>query len=550
MKSNLYLFFSTCIAFGSLMEVGAVDLVDSTFDLGHFQFEFSKRSLRGAPRNEGRSTSFRALKKSKKKKSKNNRKKNNPHHPSKHSINAAVNGSAEVTTATSEIIGGTTAKAGQFPFFASVSASSNWLCGASLVAPDILISAGHCSVAFTKGAIVGATIEGATTPGSVSVTIDQQVVHPNFQSFMHNDVMILKVSPPVTSITPIPIDFNPSLPSANEPLEIIGFGKTSDTGGISNTLQEASVLEVSSSQCQAIYGNVIVPTQHICVSNSKPFRGTCSGDSGGPLLGKGGSHTLSTNDQNVTFGVLSFGASTCTQGPSVYTRLSGYTSWIVPTICSLSANPPSYFNCSGTSTPGGGDSSSSGGSGTTSAGSTGSSGGGSKGSSGGGGSTGSSGGGGSTGSSGGGGGTGSSGGGGGGGNGRSCHSLQKEYQSCLGGMNLFDADFCVMCLNGALPSNAKSCSDLDYVVCNAPSQCGCGSCASALSSFLECVSGCTSSIVCNANSGNGGGNRNSHAPQSAKSRNKKRTNQCSAAMQPCTSNSECCSERCKRKRCK
>lgn len=523
MRINLYLFLSTCVAFGSLMEVGAVDsLADSTFDLGLFQFEMSKRSLRGAPTNEGRSTSFRALKKSKRKTSKKNHKKNNHNHRSKQSKNAGVGGSAQVTTATSEIIGGTTAKAGQFPFFASVTASSNWLCGASLVAPDILISAGHCSVAFKKGAIVGATIQGANTPGSVLVTIDQQVIHPNFQNFMHNDVMILKVSPPVTSITPIPIDLNPSLPSVNEPLEIIGFGKTSDTSGISNTLQEARVLEVPSSQCQAIYGNVIVPTQHICVSNSKPFRGTCSGDSGGPLLGKGGSHSLSTNDQNVTFGVLSFGASTCTQGPSVYTRLSGYTSWIVPTICSLSANPPSYFNCSGTRTPGGGGNSSSGGSGTTSGGSTGSGGGGS---------------------------TGSGGGGGGSGNGRSCHSLKKEYQSCLGGMNIFDADFCVMCLNGALPSNAKSCSDLGYAVCSAPSQCGCGSCAPALSSFLECVSGCTNSIVC-SNSGNGGVNRNSNAPQSTKLHNKKRTNQCSAKMQPCTSNSECCSGMCKRKRCK
>lgn len=247
-----------------------------------------------------------------------------------------------------KIIGGTNAAAGQYPYFASIISSSSYVCGAALVAPDMLITAGHCTEAFQKGAIVGNVKLGVKTSGSVQVSIVQQIIDPDYQSFEHNDVMLLKISPAVTSIAPVAINFSPSLPFAGEPLEIIGFGKTANTGSVSSVLKQAQVYEVSASKCKAVYGSTIIPTQHICVVNTKPFRGTCGGDSGGPLLGKG---TGSTSSTTFTFGVTSFGSTTCTSGYSVFTRFSGYYSFIQGTICQNSANPPAYLGCSGSQAP-------------------------------------------------------------------------------------------------------------------------------------------------------------------------------------------------------
>ncbi len=255
---------------------------------------------------------------------------------------------ADAASAEPEIIGGTAAQPGQYPYFTTVISSSQWICGAALVAPDMLITAGHCSDAFKKGAVVGTTKRGVKISGSVEVKIVQQILYPGWTNFTHNDVMLMKISPPVTSITPVTINFNTSLPSVNESLEIIGFGATANNGPVSNVLMQASVYEVPSSKCQQYYGTRnVVPSEMVCVVNEAPLHQVCDGDSGGPLLGKGSS------GETVTFGVTSWGSTSCYQGYSVYTRLSGYQSFITNTICQNSASPPSYFGCNGSSGSGG-----------------------------------------------------------------------------------------------------------------------------------------------------------------------------------------------------
>ena len=322
---------------------------------GEIDSETKRGGLRGAPLNQGdddeqnlsslESITYRLLK----------------HKVKTHKTHNNVTGAI----AEPEIIGGTAAQPGQYPYFTTIISSSKWVCGAALVAPDMLISAGHCTEAFTQGAIVGTTKLGVKISGSVQVKIVQQILYPGWTNFKHNDVMLMKISPAVTSIAPVTINFDTSLPSANEPLEIIGFGETANNGPVSNVLMQASVYEVPSSKCQQMYGkSSVVPSEMICVVNQNPFHQVCGGDSGGPLLGKGSS------GETVTFGVTSWGSTNCNQGYGVYTRLSGYQSFITNTICQNSASPPSYLGCSGSSGSGGTGGGSSGG-GTTGGGSSG-----------------------------------------------------------------------------------------------------------------------------------------------------------------------------------
>ena len=253
------------------------------------------------------------------------------------------------TNAEPEIIGGTTATIGEYPFFTSIIDSSRWLCGASLVAPDFVLTAGHCADAFKKGAIIGAYYTAKMTTGSVKVKVVEQILYPGWKNAFHNDVLLLKISPAVTSIKPIQMNLDATLPASGESLEVIGFGQTANKGPASNVLLQAEVTEVPYAACFKYFGGVIVATQHICVENASPYRGTCYGDSGGPLLGLGSGATAGTN---MTYGVLSFGGNSCTRGPSVYTRLSGYTSFLQTNICQYSASPPSYLSCGGTSSGG------------------------------------------------------------------------------------------------------------------------------------------------------------------------------------------------------
>ena len=268
-------------------------------------------------------------------------------HPTIMSTAPMNNGNKNFLQPSEEIIGGTSSFPGKYPFYASTSAANSYVCGASLVAPDMLITAAHCSVAFQKGEQVLVNVSQVQTDnaGVFLSTVVQQMIHPNFVSFQHDDVMLLQIKPAITTIAPISINMDVNLPSMQENLTAIGFGKTSDTGGLAYVLQQAEVNEISTAECRTYFGNIIDSSTHICVWHQLPLRSTCDGDSGGPLLGIADSKSKTVTR---SFGVLSFGAHVCTDGPSVFTRLSGYASWLSNTICTISESPPSYLNCATT----------------------------------------------------------------------------------------------------------------------------------------------------------------------------------------------------------
>jgi secreted trypsin-like serine protease len=82
---------------------------------------------------------------------------------------------------------------------------------------------------------------------------------------------------------------------------------------------------LSTADCRSRMANVggaNIWDSHICVYDSTQQRGSCNGDSGGPL-----------NCGSTVAGVTSFGVSSilgnCQQSyPSVYTRTSTYLAWI------------------------------------------------------------------------------------------------------------------------------------------------------------------------------------------------------------------------------
>jgi trypsin len=239
------------------------------------------------------------------------------------------------------IVGGSLADSQEYRSYAVVDpvVNSGGLCGATLIYPDILVSAAHCGLAgiFNDGVLMN--IGGTSIYGDDAIDrigIDGQLIHPNYDSAsLNNDIMLIKLSSP--SSAPVSTwNTDDTVPGVNEALTIIGHGRT-ESGSASQFLVEATVFVVDDEQCVAAYaqsaGSIIDSDVVLCASSYDST--TCSGDSGGPLYSGGLLVGI------VSFGIVSeFDGSCISNFPSGFTRISAYSDFIAQSICTLSASPP------------------------------------------------------------------------------------------------------------------------------------------------------------------------------------------------------------------
>ena len=132
-------------------------------------------------------------------------------------------------------------------------------CGASLIAPNVVLSAAHCdpsaSYLIDSYALVGAYHTWDDSRYGQFVQISDQKVHPNYDDWtVDNDFMLLKLSESVTTpVVEINKDpDNPNTSSGGTTLTVIGVGATSEGGWGSDILQKVDVDSVSDSQCQSL----------------------------------------------------------------------------------------------------------------------------------------------------------------------------------------------------------------------------------------------------------------------------------------------------------
>jgi trypsin len=174
------------------------------------------------------------------------------------------------------IINGEPATPGKYPFFASSTLASGYLCSAALVAPDLLISAAHCSPAFPSSAIVNVTIPHSTENGGLMRSVVKTIQHEEYDYwYIENDIMLIKISPPIYSIEPIVVNFDPSIPADGANLTSIGFGRT-ETFELADELMQVTLVKVADLLCLETY-EMINQDRVMCAANHDPFRGSCFG---------------------------------------------------------------------------------------------------------------------------------------------------------------------------------------------------------------------------------------------------------------------------------
>jgi trypsin len=127
----------------------------------------------------------------------------------------------------------------------------------------------------------------------------------------------------------IPLVRSDQVPQLGTPLEVTGWGATSEGGRASPQLLKGSVPYAPSDACNApaAYNGKILRGM-MCAGRADGTVDSCQGDSGGPLVWRG-------PDGPVLVGVVSWGEGCARKlRYGVYTRVSTFSDWIARTVAS------------------------------------------------------------------------------------------------------------------------------------------------------------------------------------------------------------------------
>jgi len=109
-----------------------------------------------------------------------------------------------------KIVGGTPAGNGKYPSY-GFNAGDVGLCGGTLIHPDIVMTAAHCSKEFADGWYQGGnTVNGAA---SEFAAVALEFPHPNYEPGPeNNDIMLLKLANPLSSTPLQSVNYDPDFP--------------------------------------------------------------------------------------------------------------------------------------------------------------------------------------------------------------------------------------------------------------------------------------------------------------------------------------------------
>jgi secreted trypsin-like serine protease len=255
---------------------------------------------------------------------------------------AAPQAADEQTSYSPMIVGGTAVPNGKYPFMAALldttrpgDAFDEQFCGGTLIDKDSVLTAAHCLVNPKPDklqVVVGRTALNQNQGQLRSVS--HRFIHPRYNGLANGyDAAVLKLRRPVKGINPIKLATakQNNLEKPGHILTTAGWGVVKQRPGPFDIrtfrMHEVSVPVVSDSRAKRAYqsqGLKYLPSLHVAVG--KKGKGSCFGDSGGPLFDSG---------SRTQVGITSYRAGGCGQAryPAVYTEMNNAQigKWILST---------------------------------------------------------------------------------------------------------------------------------------------------------------------------------------------------------------------------
>jgi hypothetical protein len=250
------------------------------------------------------------------------------------------------------IVGGTAAAPGTFPWLAFVvdnEGDEDGLCSGTVVAANVVLTAGHCILNPNTG-LVDPASQFVVATGDVDWTdvagrqvsgVSQVLLYPGFNaSTLYGDAALLVLSTPTTApAIPLATGADLGLIQSGDAVTIAGWGDT--IGGVQSeqtVLQSGTQVTQSPSFCatgDGADGLGFDPTSEFCAIDAPTFASsTCHGDSGGPAIAG------SLPGSVVEIGITSRGDPHCsTTVPSIFTRVDLVQPWVAGEIAAVAPAP-------------------------------------------------------------------------------------------------------------------------------------------------------------------------------------------------------------------
>jgi secreted trypsin-like serine protease len=255
--------------------------------------------------------------------------------------------------ATGSVIGGHNAKIAEYPslaFIEGVQATAGYACTGTVVAPRVILTAGHCVEDIESSSIVEpsliAVATGVANLQKIQTTqisgVERVLAYPGFDpTELHGDAGLLILAAPVAA-PPIALATaaDAALYEPGDELTVAGWGiDNRSTDHAPNQLQAATVPIEEASHCKEgtrRFYPFFDPSRQVCALDAPhPHITTCHGDSGGPAI------ATRTDGTPVEIGVTSLGDGDCNPAsPAVFTRVDQISSWVQSWIDAVEAGAP------------------------------------------------------------------------------------------------------------------------------------------------------------------------------------------------------------------
>ncbi|XP_053687815.1 phenoloxidase-activating factor 2-like [Sabethes cyaneus] len=220
-----------------------------------------------------------------------------------------------------------------------------YICGASLIAPNLALTAAHCVVNFKNEKYYVRAGEWDTNTdrelySTQTRDASEIIIHENYNKHHHNNIALLRLDTPFNADKNVQIICLPPVGSSFTGQECFtgAWGKDKfEQGRLQNILRRVEVPVVSHDQCQDAFRSTrlgprfVLHDSYMCAGGEENVD-VCTGDGGAPLA----CATPGDSGRYYQVGIVAWGIGCGQKGiPGAYTDIVSFIPWIRNKMASL-----------------------------------------------------------------------------------------------------------------------------------------------------------------------------------------------------------------------